>query len=429
MGRKDSREQPPSTQHAREVWSFFTGAMGLDLGLEAVGLTPTLAVELDPVCCSTIRANRPSLKLLETSVQGLTGAKLRRIRRPGPDGVYLMAGGPPCQSFSSGGRRAALSDPRGNLIYEYLRLVGEVRPRYFILENVANIVTAAVRHRPIALRPGQHWSLKRYSADGTSAGGFTLDADELSGTAIQQLLDDIEVRLGYDFAFGILDAAEHGSPQHRLRFVLYGSREGPPPPLPASTHGPGLLPFRTVRDALSGLEGPPGPHSEYTPEVRRLFQLVPPGGNWRALPEGLKREALGGAWEAGGGKTGFFRRLSWDAPSPTVTGRANRKASGLCHPTADRPLSVRECAALQGFPASWLFTGAMNRQYLQIGNAVPVELGRAAAQPFACPAAARPASSPDRNAMLKAALHKLRSAARNKKVRAEQLSLAEALAG
>jgi DNA (cytosine-5)-methyltransferase 1 len=424
-----AEKQAMTQRGGREVWSFFSGAMGLDLGLEAAGVAPTLAVELDPVCCSTIRLNRPGLTLLEADVRQLHEADLKRARRSAGD-VFLMVGGPPCQSFSSGGKRAALSDPRGNLIYEYLRLVTEVRPRYFVLENVANLVTAAVRHRAIADRPGQQWSLKRYSAEGDPRATLTLDPDELSGTALRQLLGDVDHQLRYRVRFGVLDAAECGAPQHRLRFVLYGSRDGVPPALPLPTHGPGSKqPFRTVRDAIAKLEDCPGFHSEYTPAMRRFFELVPPGGNWRSLPEKVQREALGGAWKAGGGKTGFFRRLDWDAPSPTITGRANRKASGMCHPEAIRPLSVRECAALQGFPASWTFVGAMNRQYMQVGNAVPLALGKAIGDSFLQPEEVRPESLPARELMIEAAVKKLRSAARNKRSRRSGSPELEAAAG
>ena len=113
-----------------------------------------------------------------------------------------------------------------------------------------------------------------------------------------------------------------------------------------------------------------------------MFALVPEGGYWRDLPSELHREALGGAWAAGGGKTGFYRRLSWDVPSPTITTAVNRKGSALCHPEADRPVSVRECAALQGFPDDWCFAGSMSAQYRQIGNAVPVPLAKAVSEVF-----------------------------------------------
>lgn len=400
---------------SQEVWSFFSGAMGLDLGLEAAGLAPTLAVELDAKCCETIRLNRPGLTLLERDVQLLHAQDLRAVRACTGD-VFLMVGGPPCQSFSSGGKRAALSDTRGNMIYEFVRLISEVQPKFFILENVANIVTAAIRHRPIALRPGKHWSLKKYSADGSPTNPFRLESDELSGTAIKQLLDDIRSELSYHLTFGVLDAADYGAPQHRLRFVMHGSRDGPPPPLPAPTHDPGLKPYATVRGAIADLERSPGQHSEYTDRVRSFFELIPEGASWRALPLSLQKKALGPAWKAGGGKTGFYRRLSWDAPSHTVTGRANRKASGMCHPHATRPVSVLECARLQGFPDAWTFCGAMNQQYLQIGNAVPVALGKAVGTAILAAETNHAAITalPAEQVLLEAAVHRLHSAARNK---------------
>src|SRR5205823_2740049 len=118
-----------------EIWSFFSGGMGLDLGFEEAGLNTTLAVELDKWCCDTIRKNRPGVTLIENDVHVLCGADLRKTRRFDHD-VFLMIGGPPCQTFSPGGKRAGLNDPRGNLIYEYLRLIKEVQPQHFLLENV-----------------------------------------------------------------------------------------------------------------------------------------------------------------------------------------------------------------------------------------------------------------------------------------------------
>lgn len=401
----------------REIWSLFSGAMGLDLGLESSGLGPTIAVEFDRHCCKTIRVNKPDLRLLERDVRGLAGREMRTTASHDGE-VFLMVGGPPCQPFSSGGKRAALSDPRGNLIYEFVRLVGEIRPKHFVLENVANIVTAAIRHRAIVDRPGRHWSLKRYSADPSSANGFQLDPDELSGTAIRQLLSDIRTHLAYRVTFGILDAADYGAAQHRLRFVMLGSREGPPPKLPFPTHGTAVIPFATVRDAIFDLQHRAGPHSEYTKATRSLFEMIPEGSNWRALSVENQKRALGCAWESGGGKTGFYRRLGWDKPSPTITGRANRKASGMCHPSENRPLSVDECARLQGFPDDWIFDGSMNRQYMQVGNAVPLALGRAIGCSIlqADRSESTPVESdPSDSVMLSAAIQRLRNAARNKK--------------
>ena len=269
---------------ASEVWSFFSGAMGFDLGLEQGGLVPTLANEIDPRCCETIRLNRPGLQLIQDSIEDLDAERLRKVRGFHGD-VDLMVGGPPCQSFSSGGKRLSLTDPRGNLMYEYLRLIGEVRPRYFVLENVANITTAALRHRPIAQRPGQHWSLKHYDNPMHNGRGDAprLQPDEKSGSAIRRLLDDVQ-QLEYKIVFGVLDAADYGAPQHRLRFIMMGARQGAPPPLPSPTYGmdgSGLLPFRTVRDAIARYQRDPGPGSRYTDAVASYFALVPPGGNWK----------------------------------------------------------------------------------------------------------------------------------------------------
>lgn len=410
-----------SESSRREVWSFFSGAMGLDLGLEAAGLTPTLANELDRVFCRSIRANRPKLDLIEADAASLSGDELRRHRQFDGE-VFLMAGGPPCQPFSSGGKRAALSDPRGNLIYEYFRLISEVEPRYFVLENVANLTTAALRHRPISERPGKHWSLKRYDGNLNyeHGGALPLEEDEMSGSALRQIVG-VATDLGYHITFGVVDAADFGAPQHRLRFVMLGSRDHPPAALPQPTHGVNGVPFRTVRDAIWRFRENPGAHSNYTDAVKRYFALVPPGKNWRALSPAIQRVAMGGSFESGGGKTGFFRRLGWDTPSPTITGRANRKGSALCHPEFDRPISVLEAAALQGFPEDWHFVGAMNDVYTQVGNAVPVPLGQAIGQAVLANDADkknRQISHPDMDTMMAMAIARLRAAARNKVARA-----------
>lgn len=380
------KEPPASSNQSPEVWSFFSGAMGLDLGLEMAGVHPTLAVEFDPWCCATIRRNRPSLTVLEGDVSTTTGAALRSLRNHSGD-VDLMVGGPPCQSFSPGGKRAGLSDPRGNLIYEYFRLISEVRPRYFVMENVGNLITAALNHRPIKDRPGKHWNLRSYANGGGAAedGIAAMADDELSGSAIRQILHDVQ-SLRYQVTFGVVDAADFGAPQHRLRFVMFGARDGFPPGLPKATHGEGgfdLLPFRTIRDAIGDIRLKPGVHSSYTEDMAAYFSLVPPGGTWRNLPPKLQKEALGPAFESGGGKTGFFRRLDYDGLAPTVTTKPNRKGSAMCHPEFVRPISVWECARLQGFPDDWKIEGAMNQQYQQIGNAVPTHLGKAIGAAFA----------------------------------------------
>ena len=109
----------------------------------------------------------------------------------------------------------------------------------------------------------------------------------------------------------------------------------------------------------------------------QFLKMVPEGGNWRDLPPNVIPVAMGGAYESGGGKVGFYRRLSYDQPSPTVVTSPAQKATMMCHPTQTRPLSVREYARIQQFPDSWIFTGTTMSKYRQIGNAVPIGLAEA----------------------------------------------------
>lgn len=420
--------------------SLFSGAGGLDIGLEQSGLNLKLCVEVNKDCCNTLRLNLPSVEVICDDIRKIsTEAMLEKVGSL-EDGLFCLCGGPPCQSFSSGGKRASIMDPRGSLFMEYLRVVREARPSYFVFENVANIVTAAIRHRPIAERPGQNWNLSAYSNGGNAASdeAASLDPDEMSGSAIAVILEEFD-KLGYYLTYGVLNSADFGAPQRRLRFVIIGSREGVPVRLPAPTHSVsgknGLPKWRTLRDALKGLTDENSRHSNYTEAFRSIFELIPPGGNWRSLPEHIQRIALGNGFESGGGKTGFFRRLAWDEPSPTIVAKPNRKSCAICHPDEIRPLTVRECARVQGFPDSWTFTGSMHPQYMQIGNAVPVALGRAIGRAIIeahNAAAESPMARQDvhswkhnKDAMLHESKTVLRQSARNKVVKkaSAQLSL------
>jgi DNA (cytosine-5)-methyltransferase 1 len=121
----------------------------------------------------------------------------------------------------------------------------------------------------------------------------------------------------------------------------------------------------------------PGDCSSFSFERMAYLKMVPEGGNWRSLPADVVEKAMGGAYLSGGGKVGFYRRLSYDQPAPTLVTSPVQKASMLCHPVKDRPLSVREYARIQQFPDDWIFTGPPVSLYRQIGNAVPVGLARA----------------------------------------------------
>jgi DNA (cytosine-5)-methyltransferase 1 len=400
--------------------------MGLDLGLEAAGIDTVACCEIDQWCCETIRKNRPEIKIFENSVTQLNPIAV--AESVGLDSSAILVGGPPCQSFSSAGKRSGLNDSRGNLIFEYFRFVNALKPRAFIFENVGNLLTATLTHRPILLRPGKHWNLARYSRE-TMAGedeNPNLEASELSGSAFKYLLDELHA-LNYSLTFGILNSADFGAPQKRIRFCMLGFRDVGASGLPAPTHGdPPLLPYITLRDAISDLAQSPGAHSVYTERIADIFRRVPPGGNWKNLPIEFQRAALGGSFEAGGGKTGFMRRLSWDAPAPTLTTKSNRKGTALCHPESDRPLSVNEYKRIQGFPDQWQLLGAMNQQYQQIGNAVPTQLGKALGlkviHTIADGRKKHELTKSELSLMTESALRKLRSYARNHQQKPPQQS-------
>ncbi len=109
----------------------------------------------------------------------------------------------------------------------------------------------------------------------------------------------------------------------------------------------------------------------------KYLRMVPEGGNWKSLPKEVVPAAMGGAYESGGGKVGFYRRLTYSQPSPTITTAPAQKATMLCHPIKDRPLSIHEYARIQQFPEDWKFAGTTAEKYKQIGNAVPVGLAKA----------------------------------------------------
>ncbi|HAA30215.1 MAG TPA: DNA (cytosine-5-)-methyltransferase [Cyanobacteria bacterium UBA8553] len=354
--------------------SLFTGAFGLDIGLEQAGFSTVSVVEKDLDATKTIAINRPYLyqsavprnieqvsakELLE---EGGRILDLGRALQPGE--VDLVTGGPPCQPFSTAGKRGSVIDPRGSLFMDFIRIVREVQPRFFIMENVRGLLSAPIRHRPINQR---------------GKGYPSLEADEIPGAAKDVVLKEMK-SLGYSVIYNLLEAADYGVPQNRKRVIFIGSRDGESVTFPLATHskdGINLPKWRTLREALIGLVEPQPEFMPYSENRLKYLKLLKAGQNWRYLPEELKQEAMGGAYNSGGGKVGFYRRLSWEKPSPTVTTTPHQKATDMCHPVELRPLSVRESARIQTFPDDWYFYGSVTSKYRQIGNAVPVGLAKA----------------------------------------------------
>lgn len=349
--------------------SLFTGAFGLDLGLEEAGFHTVSVVEKEPDAVKTIALNRPYLQessipreIQKVSVKDLLeeGGRVLQLGRALKIGeVDLVIGGPPCQPFSTAGKRGSVMDPRGSLFMDYIRIIKEIQPRFFVMENVRGLLSAPIRHRPHNQR-GKDFP--------------SLESDEVSGAALKIVLSEMK-DLGYKVIYNLLEAADYGTPQNRMRVIFIGSRDGENLSFPFATYskdGKKLPKWRTLKDALNGLIDPKPEFISYSPSRLKYLKLLKAGQNWRYLPEDLKKEAMGGAYNSGGGKVGFYRRLSWDKPSPTVTTSPYQKATDMCHPEELRPLTVREYARIQTFPDDWIFYGSISSKYKQIGNAVPV---------------------------------------------------------
>jgi DNA (cytosine-5)-methyltransferase 1 len=208
-----------------------------------------------------------------------------------------------------------------------------------------------------------------------------MSRDEQKGTFLQWLLLEL-AKLGYAVTWGVVEASDYGVAQRRQRAVLIGVRDDEPCYLPQPTHGEHLRPVRTLRDALRGVKRN-SPIQPLSARKRAVFDLIPAGGNWRNLPEHVRQQTMGKAYTADGGKSGWWRRLSWDLPSATILGMPDHSSTALIHPDETRCLSVAECAAAQSFPKWATFAGRPRSQYQQIGNAVPPLLAEAVGRALA----------------------------------------------
>lgn len=334
---------------------MFTGAGGLDIGLEMAGFDTVLAVDNDPACIETLKENQRRglrkaggalLGRAEIVRAGIEELRADVLRREGAlaGRLTLMAGGPPCQPFSSSGKMLGFSDPRGLLFEHYVRLAGELQPDFILFENVRGLVTAK----------------------GPSGA---------PGEALQLVKRAFEA-VGYATSFAMLNSADFGCPQRRVRLFMFGARRHRLPDFPRPTHSeasrgelfPSTFPWRPLRDVL---DPSPDPADVIRPTARLapLLSGLPLGAG---LKSAGARETTrpGGHW---GYRQGTFV-ADPDRPARTVTASATQDWVRLPDGT-HRRLTWRECQRLQGFPEEWAFAGDRDDKYRQIGNAVPVVMG------------------------------------------------------
>lgn len=321
--------------HTYSVLELFAGAGGLAVGLEKAGLKCVALNEIDKFACSTLRNNRPNWNVLEGDIKHFDFSEYR-------DKVDVVTGGFPCQAFSYAGKKLGLADARGTLFYEFARVVKEVNPPVCIGENVRGLLS--------------------------HEGGKTL-------RGMISILDEI----GYNVVpVEVLKAIQYKVPQKRERLILVGIRKDIEVPF---SYPKPYKKIYTLQDALKkgklfDTDVPVSDGAKYPQSKVEVLDLVPPKGYWRDLPLDIQKKFMGGSFYLGGGKTGMARRIGWDEPCLTLTCSPAQKQTERCHPDETRPFTVREYARIQTFPDDWQFAGSQAQQYKQIGNAVPVNLGR-----------------------------------------------------
>lgn len=317
------------------VLELFAGAGGLALGMEKAGLKCVALNEIDKHACETLILNRPDWNVLEGDIKNYNFLEYHNK-------VDVVTGGFPCQAFSYAGKRLGLEDARGTLFYEFARAIKEVNPPICIGENVKGLLS--------------------------HDNGKTLQG-------MISILDEI----GYNvMPIQVLKAIHYKVPQKRERLIMVGIRKD----IDLKYEYPN--PYKKIynlRDALKKGElfetNVPKSHGAKYPESKKVvLDLVPPKGYWRDLPVEIQKDFMGASFYLGGGKTGMARRIGWDEPCLTLTCSPAQKQTERCHPDETRPFTVREYARIQTFPDDWQFSGPIAQQYKQIGNAVPVNLGR-----------------------------------------------------
>ena len=343
-----------------KIADLFAGVGGLSLGFAKMGFEISIAIEADKEIAKSYKKNHPTTDVYD---EDITSLDFRDIHSKHPQ-IDIVMGGPPCQGFSQKGKRLSLDDPRNFLFKQFVRFVEEFRPKYFILENVPNIIT--------------------------TEGGFFKDEIKRSFQS-----------LGYEVCSGILNAVDFGVPQERKRAIFIGQLGRLEIALPK----PLSMKF-SVADAISDLpniNSGEGSHkgeydkiaytelqkmlrgdsqvlynhiaTKHSAVALRRMAMIPIGERGKVLPEEERTKSI---------YSGTYCRLIADDVASTITTRFDTPSSGrFTHPFLNRCLTVREAARLQTFPDDFVFYGSKSSQMKQMGTAVPPFLSYAIAKEIA----------------------------------------------
>ena len=335
-----------------KVVDLFAGVGGLSYGFSLLPeFKIILANEIDSNIAETYKLNYPETPVINCSIADLTEEKIREVI--GNQKVDLVVGGPPCQSYSTLGKRQM--DDRANLFVQYKRILKILNPKVFVFENVTGI---------LSMNKGKLFP------------------------EIQKEFQEI----GYELKYKVLDAADFGVPQHRERVFLIGEKNKNNFTYPEPTHGEGLKPYVTLADAIGDLpeikSGETGteykkdyPLNDFLKFVRNsktLTEHTAPKNNpnlikiMETLKDGEGKDSLPEEIRPKSGYGNTYAKLWWNQPSTTITRNFACPSSSRCiHPRDSRAMTIREGARLQSFPDNYIFYGSDSTKRLEIGNAVP----------------------------------------------------------
>jgi DNA (cytosine-5)-methyltransferase 1 len=328
--------------------SLFSGAGGLDLGLERAGLSAISLCEIEKSFCDTLEVNAgwkhidgrtyfENALIHNGDIKELSTTDLMANQKT----IDLVVGGPPCQAFSSSGKQLSVLDSRGELVHEFVQKVAEIKPKVFLFENVRGLVTAR-------------------------------NAEGIPGGVIKDIICQLE-EIGYSVRATLLNAADYGGFQRRVRCFLIGSSAGLAPEIPEPSHSKKVnllnAKWRSLKEFLE-IHADQNNENFNFPTDKLMAQLKDiPNGSGVKSPGKPEPTRPNGHW---GYRQGTFI-ANLDLPARTVTGSASQdwvRWNGNL-----RRLTFNEVKLLQGFPKDWNFHGTKAQHYKQVGNAVPAIFG------------------------------------------------------
>lgn len=313
------------------------GAGGLSLGFIEEGFKPLLLNDNDKNCCNTLKENHKNIPVLCDSMTNIDLTKLKKIF--GKKQLDVLMGGVPCQSFSQAGKRKGIKDDRGKLILHFIKMVDELNPKVFLIENVAGLVSIN------------------------------------KGKTLKLVINEFNKLNKYKIVYKVLNSNNYSVPQNRKRLIIIGVSNK----INKNFRFPKEHSYKPVlKDVL--VDCPESDGQIYNQKKYDIMKLIPQGGCWVDLPEDLQKSYMGGSYTSGGGKRGIAKRLDMEKPCLTILCSPQQKQTERCHPLHTRPLQILESSRIQSFPDTYKFTGSISQKYKQIGNAVPVKLAKALAE-------------------------------------------------